>query len=493
MQQYKNLHEGERCFILGNGPSLADVDLSRLEDEVTFGSNRIYLSGFIPNYYACVNPLVLAQFQDEIDAMETVKFLPNDPLDTSLREPMFSSPEGPIWEGHTVTYVLLQLAYYMGFDEVILLGVDHNYGEVLQPNMEVVATGADEHHFSSSYFSDGTRWHTPDLPMSEMAYSLAKFHYEKAGRKIINASGRTKLKVFPIVPINHVISQIKPRVSSICSAYYAADYMAGFLKDQTEQTETQEIVIVCQYGSEEHKMALDHREKFGYSWVTIIETEDVPTIYRAWNLGAQFARGKYLTNANTDDRHHPRAYELMANVLDARSDIDLVYHDSFVSWIPNQTFAQFIDDYKDVRLEAGRHEGNPGIFAWHNYDRELLARGCYMGPQPMWRANLHQKHGYFLDHYKIAGDYEFWLRISEDANMFRIGTPLGLYHASMNGAELSNPDLAAEEGFQAIHLHQSPGVDISPMPDGLLRFGIEGRWSYINANELYSMLKENLK
>ena len=496
MQKYKNLHKGKRCFILGNGPSLADVDLSQLEDEFTFGSNRIYLSGFTPTFYACVNPLVLAQFRDEIDAINTVKFLApseldgrgHNILDTSLREPMFSSPEGPIWEGHTVTYVLLQLAFYMGFDEVILLGVDHNYGDVLQPNMEVVATGPDEHHFSSEYFSGGTRWHTPDLPMSELAYDLAKFHYEKAGRSIINASGRTKLKTYPIIPLSYILSDIKPRVSAIVSAYYAEDFIRGCLEDQAAQTELQEVVIVCQSGSKECEVAHNFQDA-GVNWVTIVETEDVPTIYRAWNLGIQNSKGKYITNANTDDRHHPRAYELMANVLDSRPDIDLVYHDTFVSWEPNQTFSEFIEANRNVRLEAGRHEGKPGVFSWHNYSRELLAQGCFMGPQPMWRANLHQRHGYFLDNYKIAGDYEFWLRISEDANMFRIATPLGLYHANMDGAELSNPDLAAEESFQAIHLHQAEGATISPMADGLMRFCIEGRWTYINTNELYSTLE----
>ncbi len=39
----KDIHRGERCFIIGNGPSLKQTDLSRLKDEFTFGMNRFYL------------------------------------------------------------------------------------------------------------------------------------------------------------------------------------------------------------------------------------------------------------------------------------------------------------------------------------------------------------------------------------------------------------------------------------------------------------------
>ncbi len=38
-----NIHHGQRCFIIGNGPSLQRTDLTKLKDEFTFGMNRIYL------------------------------------------------------------------------------------------------------------------------------------------------------------------------------------------------------------------------------------------------------------------------------------------------------------------------------------------------------------------------------------------------------------------------------------------------------------------
>ena len=74
MKNYRRMYSG-RCFILGNGPSLAGLDFNLLKDEIVFGTNRIYLSGYVPDYYVCVNSLVLKQFGDEIAELDTVKFI----------------------------------------------------------------------------------------------------------------------------------------------------------------------------------------------------------------------------------------------------------------------------------------------------------------------------------------------------------------------------------------------------------------------------------
>lgn len=503
MKQFHNKHHGERCFILGNGPSLKNLDWKILEGETWFGTNRIYLSGHEPTYYVAVNPLVINQYIDEIDQLKCTRFLSGGVgghnvinLDTTLNYPAFSSPAGPIWEGHTVTYVCLQLAFYMGFKEVILLGVDHYYGEVLRPNLEVVATGVDEHHFHPDYFSGGKRWNLPDLRMSELAYTMAKYQYEKYERTIINCTERTNLKVFPILPLNYVISRIHPKISAIVSAYYAEDKMDALLEDQCGQLDAfHETVIVCQKGSPEWRKAIEFQDRMSKMWCTIVETEDIPTIYRAWNLGIQFASGEFLTNANTDDRHHPQAYSMMAEILTARPDIDVVYHDSYITW-GEEDYGEFLEKYHGKRLANGRVQNQPGIFAWPEYDRSLLSSSCFLGPHPMWRANLHQRYGGFLDHYQVAGDYEFWLRCSEHANMMHIPYPLGLYRASLKGKELSSPEIARNESIQAIYLHQTPESNVIPVDPDTIRMNMGDEWSYFQINELYSILnqiKENNK
>ncbi len=67
LAQLKDIHAGKRAFIIGNGPSLKQTDLSRLRNEFTFGLNRIYLMfpelGFHTTYFVTVNDLVIEQCQ----------------------------------------------------------------------------------------------------------------------------------------------------------------------------------------------------------------------------------------------------------------------------------------------------------------------------------------------------------------------------------------------------------------------------------------------
>ena len=55
LKQFHNIHTGERCFIIGNGPSLKIADLEKIKNEYTFGANRIYelfdKTDWRPRYY----------------------------------------------------------------------------------------------------------------------------------------------------------------------------------------------------------------------------------------------------------------------------------------------------------------------------------------------------------------------------------------------------------------------------------------------------------
>ena len=212
-------HAGERCFILGNGPSLQKMDLGRLKDETTFSLNRGYLLfdrlGYACTYHVAVNPLVVEQWADEIVRLPSIKFMtwtrrhgvPRRADVIFIGGP--SNEVGPrfsldvardIWPGATVTYVALQLAYYMGFTQVILIGVDHRFRTAGKPHQEVVSDGDDVDHFDPSYFGKGARWALPDLQTSELAYMLARHYYSVDGRQIIDATMGGALQVFPKQP-----------------------------------------------------------------------------------------------------------------------------------------------------------------------------------------------------------------------------------------------------------------------------------------------------
>jgi hypothetical protein len=219
----KDMHKGRRAFIIGNGPSLNQTDLSKLRNEFTFGLNRIYLMfpelGFSTTYLVSINDLVIEQCAGEMAALALPKFFAwrshrhfpstlqpeNLPtfLYTTYTGPRFSRDvTGRVWEGATVTNVALQLAFHMGFQQVILIGVDHNFASKGDANKTVVSTGDDPNHFSGAYFGKGFRWQLPDLDTSEIGYSLARQAYRKAGREVLDATVGGKLTIFPKVDYN---------------------------------------------------------------------------------------------------------------------------------------------------------------------------------------------------------------------------------------------------------------------------------------------------
>ena len=211
----KDRHKGQRCFIIGNGPSLRNTDLTLLKNEITFGLNRIYLlfgqMGFTTSYFVSINRLVIEQCAQDIIEIKCPKFINWHCRDLISFTPdmMFirCRPEAAfhtditrgVWGGATVTYATMQIAYYMGFDKVILVGVDHSFTTEGKPHAMVVSQGDDPNHFDPQYFGKGFRWELPNLELSEQAYRMAKFHFERTGREIVDATISGKLQVFPKV------------------------------------------------------------------------------------------------------------------------------------------------------------------------------------------------------------------------------------------------------------------------------------------------------
>jgi len=217
LASFRDRHRGQRCFILGNGPSLQHTDLSRLRREITFGMNRIYLHfphmEFTTTYYVAVNTLVIEQCAEDILRLKMPRFVTwrgrrwlggSDEVifvDTDYTGPETFATDviGRVFEGSTVTFVALELAYHMGFEEVVLLGIDHVFSAQGPPNVTVVSEGDDRDHFSPLYFGRGFRWQLPDLEASERAYRLAREAFEQDGRRVLDATPGGKLTVFPKV------------------------------------------------------------------------------------------------------------------------------------------------------------------------------------------------------------------------------------------------------------------------------------------------------
>jgi len=219
----KDKFKGERCFIVGNGPSLNETNMEPLKNEYTIGLNRIYLNfdkmGYEPTFYCSVNPYVIEQFSQDIDALRSIKFIRgesgkhiNNKWNTFFMESVgvhdFNEDLGNLeWcEGWTVTYCAMQVAYYLGFETVILIGVDHNFTKKGDPNKLVTAEGSDQNHFHPNYFGKGIKWQYPDLDRSEKSFAIARQVYERNGRRILDATIGGKLTIFPRIDYNDIFS-----------------------------------------------------------------------------------------------------------------------------------------------------------------------------------------------------------------------------------------------------------------------------------------------
>lgn len=191
------------------------------------------------------------------------------------------------------------------------------------------------------------------------------------------------------------------KVSAIISAYFGAEFLEGRIKNLQEQDPLPEIVVVCQFGSPEIEIAKKHK-------VVLVPTDDIPTIYKAWNLGIEACHGEYITNANCDDRFSKNGLKELVVALDEHPDYAVAYG--------NQEIVNKI--------------GGPVVswFKWSSGGFRELLEGCFLGPMPLWRKNLHDKYGGFDPGFTSAGDYEFWLRLAfNNEKFFKVNKIVGRY------------------------------------------------------------------
>jgi uncharacterized Rossmann fold enzyme len=234
LAQLKDRHLGQRCFIIGNGPSLRMQDLDRLKKEITFASNRIYLAfdqtEWRPTYYTVIDVLVAEQYAQIISTLPLKKIFSSDirfampfvkgvtwvhTIENLIKEnnvnPLFSNNlRIGAYGGWTVIYLQLQIAFYMGIREVYLLGVDFNY-EIPSPSGEmsihgpVVKQQDQQNHFHPDYREPGERWTMPRPDIQYRAFLSAKKAFELQGGKIYNASRTTLLDVYSLVDFDEIL------------------------------------------------------------------------------------------------------------------------------------------------------------------------------------------------------------------------------------------------------------------------------------------------
>lgn len=205
VRKYKNLYAGRRCFIIGNGPSLKTEDLEKLKNDITFGCHGIFYifdkTDWRPTFYCAQDSKIINKDYKTIKkrcnrikqfyAFADIYYYPFISLKSIclnlIRKPYDKDPpafsedlEIGTVEGFTVTYMMIQLAAYMGFKEIYLLGIDHHY------------EGGEKDHFSK----EDICINPPLLDKSTLAYVAARRYCEKNDIRIYNSTRGGYLEVF---------------------------------------------------------------------------------------------------------------------------------------------------------------------------------------------------------------------------------------------------------------------------------------------------------
>ncbi len=214
LSRFKNKHSDKRCFIIGNGPSLRveDLDMLNQNGEICFGTNMIYKvfskTKWRPQYYVVSDMAVLKTYGDQIkqlhlpclfignrrtgfwDGFENQRFHAfNDFRCLDMDIPYFSEDiTRCIYSYYTVTYTCLQIAMYMGFKEIYLLGVDASYN----------GYASDENnHFIKNYYDQDDRQRIPvEMEKHFRAYQVAERYARERGVRIYNATRGGNLEAF---------------------------------------------------------------------------------------------------------------------------------------------------------------------------------------------------------------------------------------------------------------------------------------------------------
>lgn len=232
----RDRHRGASCFVVGNGPSLTMADLTKMHQLgcMSFAFNKIFLSydqtPYRPTYYMVEDDLVLTSIRADLSVVVNSPsrilvprhYAEKLPAETRLATTYYwltyhtdylpHRPRVTAWPLHffwgaTVTFSALQMAMYMGFNPIYLIGQDFSYGDPVptRDNSDVVyATG--KGHFDPRYYRPGDKHHAPKKEHQLKAFEAIELFARDHGITIYNATRGGELEVFPRIALDDVLS-----------------------------------------------------------------------------------------------------------------------------------------------------------------------------------------------------------------------------------------------------------------------------------------------
>lgn len=208
-----NKHQGRCCFIIGTGPSLNKTNFSTIKNEILIGVNNLYMgSNYLdinPQYWCVADAKIFHKYSASLLNLKTALFLTDGagqfylhyknrykdakyepivarPLSDMKTTQSFSTNMLKGINGGMVTLSCLQIAYWMGFNEVYLVGCDcTSKGKHYDKSVNVDAQDDYWEHFFK-------------------LYEVCKKVYDDDNRKIYNSTVGGNLEVFERVKLEDI-------------------------------------------------------------------------------------------------------------------------------------------------------------------------------------------------------------------------------------------------------------------------------------------------
>jgi len=215
IKDYKNKYKNERCFIVGNGPSLNKTNLNLLKNEYTFALNQINLLydkyEWRPSVYCSFSNRKEKKWRDNIlynintlnipiflcedykgiikneEKINFIKTIGTDKCDFNDSTQFHTNIEEYVTKHGSTLLSVLEVAIYMGFKEIYFIGTDLGYDK-------------NETHFDKNYLdlTNPSRYNTNIIN----THKLILNNISKYNVKIYNATIGGELELYERVKYN---------------------------------------------------------------------------------------------------------------------------------------------------------------------------------------------------------------------------------------------------------------------------------------------------
>ena len=291
-----------------------------------------------------------------------------------------------------------------------------------------------------------TKWRKWEPRVKELASHIINTHREENINHKVNEAIFGSPLTKPVV----ITREQLPKISLITSVFKSEEYIDQLMEDVTRQTIFEDkcewIILNANKSGDDYEEQVIQKyiERYPNN-IVYKRLEEDGGIYDTWNKAIQMSTGEFVTNINCDDRRAIDGLEKQAKLLVANPECSLVYNDSYVVHEPN------------LQIENVLNMPNIQKYNFEQFSKEAMLRTNLPHNNPMWKKEIHEKHGYFDQKYKSAGDWDFWLKCVFGGEKFlKHPEVLGIYYFNPKGmsTNIENNSWKKKDEFEIFRKYQ---------------------------------------